>query len=322
LKQATPYGSGSSEWSYYDGVGRLFKWKATSGTVSYYLYSGSELLTERQGSYTANERLRLGGISQWIGYPSSGHDTLTYSYALYDPMGNVCVVTNYNATSVTNSDTAGEYGTGPTQPNEQNWQGGSGYQYRSGTGIYQVGARTYDPQSGRFLQEDPSMEGMGDYTYANNNPANFTDPTGLISIQQTPCLLWAGSKALAIGTTIGKMVNMILNIPALRAAFTDGAIMVGAGLTAPLGIPGAGAIIGGIVANAVITGAGKAVGTLITGALGRQFAAECTSSGGPSSPRYLPVPNVPYNGPIPNAPGSDPIGSPGQASVGGVILGV
>jgi RHS repeat-associated protein len=154
-------------------------------------------LTERQGSYTANERLRLGGISQWIGYPSSGHGTGTYSYAMYDPMGNVCGVTNYNATAVTNFDTAGEYGTEPTQSGELNWQGGSGYQYRSGTGIYQVGARTYDPKSGRFLQQDPLSFGMGDYTYANNNPANFTDPTGLWSWSDfklpktSTLLLWA-----------------------------------------------------------------------------------------------------------------------------------
>ena len=43
-------------------------------------------------------------------------------------------------------------------------------------------ARWYDPESGRFLSEDPIGFEGGDtnlYVYTKNNPVNLTDPTGL-----------------------------------------------------------------------------------------------------------------------------------------------
>ncbi|WP_436495337.1 RHS repeat-associated core domain-containing protein [Actinokineospora sp. HUAS TT18] len=52
------------------------------------------------------------------------------------------------------------------------------------TGLTSVGAREYDPKTGRFASVDPVMD-TGDpqqinaYSYSNNNPATFSDPTGL-----------------------------------------------------------------------------------------------------------------------------------------------
>ena len=49
--------------------------------------------------------------------------------------------------------------------------------------VYMNG-RVYDPQLGRFLSADPfvqfalSSQGYNRYTYANNNPLSFTDPSG------------------------------------------------------------------------------------------------------------------------------------------------
>ncbi|WP_130800342.1 RHS repeat-associated core domain-containing protein, partial [Streptomyces otsuchiensis] len=52
------------------------------------------------------------------------------------------------------------------------------------TGLYNIGAREYDPALGRFISLDPIMDltdpqQIHGYTYANNNPLAFTDPTGL-----------------------------------------------------------------------------------------------------------------------------------------------
>jgi len=41
-------------------------------------------------------------------------------------------------------------------------------------------ARSYDPLSGRFTQEDPAKDGNNWYGYANNNPVRFKDPSGLV----------------------------------------------------------------------------------------------------------------------------------------------
>lgn len=45
------------------------------------------------------------------------------------------------------------------------------------TGLIHLGARDYDPQTGRFLQEDPEWD-SNLYVYGLNNPNTFTDSTG------------------------------------------------------------------------------------------------------------------------------------------------
>ncbi|WP_405393599.1 RHS repeat-associated core domain-containing protein [Microbispora hainanensis] len=51
------------------------------------------------------------------------------------------------------------------------------------TGLTYVGARMYDPVVGRFLSVDPVLstdqaQSLNGYSYGNNNPATFSDPTG------------------------------------------------------------------------------------------------------------------------------------------------
>ncbi|MEM8960296.1 MAG: RHS repeat-associated core domain-containing protein [Acidobacteriota bacterium] len=56
------------------------------------------------------------------------------------------------------------------------------------TGLYHMGARDYDPATGRFLSRDPlgprfnEPESTNPYLFANANPRLFSDPTGLFSI--------------------------------------------------------------------------------------------------------------------------------------------
>ena len=52
------------------------------------------------------------------------------------------------------------------------------------SGTYYLGSRHYDPNTGRFLQQDtfkgeaysPWTQNL--YTYTSNNPVNYVDPTG------------------------------------------------------------------------------------------------------------------------------------------------
>ena len=59
--------------------------------------------------------------------------------------------------------------------------GFAGYRYDPESGTYFVRARSYNPRTARFLQTDPIRQdgGLNLYTYANNDPINLTDPSGL-----------------------------------------------------------------------------------------------------------------------------------------------
>ncbi len=53
------------------------------------------------------------------------------------------------------------------------------------TALVDMGARQYDALTGQFLSVDPIVEGTSaqqaqGYTYANNNPVTFADPSGLL----------------------------------------------------------------------------------------------------------------------------------------------
>ncbi|MFD4034318.1 polymorphic toxin-type HINT domain-containing protein [Streptomyces sp. NPDC058637] len=69
----------------------------------------------------------------------------------------------------------------------ENWPSTKGFvggTTDTSTGLTHLGAREYDPATGRFISVDPIMD-LADpqqihgYTYANNAPATLSDPTGL-----------------------------------------------------------------------------------------------------------------------------------------------
>jgi RHS repeat-associated protein len=65
------------------------------------------------------------------------------------------------------------------------WQGpfqyGGAFGYHTDTdyGLKHLGARYYDPTTGRFLSRDPIQDGRNWYAYCNGSPIGYADPTGL-----------------------------------------------------------------------------------------------------------------------------------------------
>lgn len=55
-------------------------------------------------------------------------------------------------------------------------------------------ARFYEPWTGRFLSEDPALDGINWYSYANNAPTHFSDIHGTSGIEA----LWAAALAFAV----------------------------------------------------------------------------------------------------------------------------
>ncbi|MBT2480362.1 RHS repeat-associated core domain-containing protein [Streptomyces sp. ISL-94] len=66
-------------------------------------------------------------------------------------------------------------------PGKKNFVGG---ELDESTGLVHLGAREYDPSTGRFLSVDPVVDfnepkQQNPYVYANNSPVTFSDPSGL-----------------------------------------------------------------------------------------------------------------------------------------------
>ncbi|MCW3841603.1 RHS repeat-associated core domain-containing protein [Micromonospora yasonensis] len=69
----------------------------------------------------------------------------------------------------------------PSWPDEKGFVGGT---VDAGTGLTHLGAREYDPNTGRFISVDPVVDPtdpqqLNAYAYANNSPVTMTDPDGL-----------------------------------------------------------------------------------------------------------------------------------------------
>jgi len=58
------------------------------------------------------------------------------------------------------------------------WQYAGSY-HDAATGLDKMGARYYNPSTGRFTQPDPSHQEQNNYTYAGDDPIDNTDPRGL-----------------------------------------------------------------------------------------------------------------------------------------------
>ena len=161
----------------YDGTGLMVKrsvgeaseyltWDRTSGLPllladgeNSYIYGPGRLAIEQisEGAATFYHHDQLGSTRMLTN--TSGEATATFSYSAYgQPAGST-------GTQTTPLGYAGQL------TNEQ-------------SGLIYIRARFYDPVTGQFLTRDPLVAITGaPYGYAETNPLNFTDPTGL-----GPCL--------------------------------------------------------------------------------------------------------------------------------------
>ena len=125
----------------------------------------------------------------------------------------------------------------------------TGQEFDGSTGLYYFGARTYDPEIGRFLQVDPVVQdpsfsqSFNGYAYVSNNPLGGTDPSGMF---MDPALEITGS-----------ILSMLITLPWAELT-VQGAPVEMQGPTAGVVMPGM-LDSGGGPANAVTGPAGEAV---------------------------------------------------------------
>uniref|UniRef100_UPI003F576B8D ricin-type beta-trefoil lectin domain protein n=1 Tax=Peterkaempfera podocarpi TaxID=3232308 RepID=UPI003F576B8D len=189
---ATPSGTTTNTSKYlYDADGNLLEQTSTVGTTDktriLYLFGGAEQITLNVAAKTwTGLRNYTGPDGTVITRSSSG--TVTYQVANAQGTATTAIDASTLAVTRRSYDPWGNpRGAKPSTwiaPDENH--GFLGQPTDTTTGLNLLGARNYDPTLGRFLTPDPLFEAgdpnqMGGYTYAADNPATGSDPTGLWS---------------------------------------------------------------------------------------------------------------------------------------------
>ncbi|MFJ8938802.1 RHS repeat-associated core domain-containing protein [Streptomyces sp. NPDC102365] len=281
-QQITAKNGSSTDWSY-DAIGNetaaasTLEGTRTGETWSDYsqltsITVGGTTHTAQYGSTDQSERIRLGqtyfhngplGLSATsaagvdTGFNREPGGTLNsmttggkaYFY-LTDALGSVVVLADEAGTK-TNTYTYSPRGVTratatETVPQPYRFAGG----YQDVTGLYHFAARYYDPNIGRFTSPDPSGQEQNPYLYAEGDPVNRIDPSGLFSLGD------------AIGLTLGTAVTV-------AATVVTGNPWVGGAI---------GGCVGGAVGQSIAGGDAKAIG--IGCAAGAAFGAVSGGAGG------------------------------------------
>ena len=127
----------------------------------------------------------------------------------------------------------------------------AGREYDEYTGLYYNRARWYDPESGRFLSEDPLGFAGSDlnlYRYVGNSPINATDPSGCVA-----------------NVVVGAGIGGVLGAGAYLYQYATGSVEEFS--WTDLGIYTAGGMAAGAVAGATF-GLSLAAGGTVAGAFG------------------------------------------------------
>jgi RHS repeat-associated protein len=138
-------------------------------------------------------------------------------YYLTDGLGSVVALTDASG-AVVNSyayDPFGVHLDVPTEqvPNPWRFVGTHNYHFDSETGLYKVGIRYYEPETGRWTQEDPVHDPLDSnswnpYIYVGDDPINLADSTGaflpfIAAVAVTTGLRLAGPRvAIVIGSRL------------------------------------------------------------------------------------------------------------------------
>ncbi|WP_319345026.1 polymorphic toxin-type HINT domain-containing protein [Streptomyces sp. NY05-11A] len=162
----------------YDADGNRLIGRTPTGTT---LYLGATEITLAKGATTAKgtRYFDLGG-----GHQAVQADDGTVSFTLADHHGTAQLSVNADTQALSQRRTLPFGGT--RGADSSTWTGAKGFvggTLDASTGLTHLGAREYDPATGRFLSVDPVFtatdpQQMNGYSYANNNPLTYSDPAG------------------------------------------------------------------------------------------------------------------------------------------------
>ncbi|EST28814.1 RHS repeat-associated core domain-containing protein [Streptomyces niveus] len=172
--QLSALGGGAGAEFGYDPLG-IRSTKKLGDTTQKYLTDGSNPLVEQSGSGETSATVAMSGLDEYLTRTENG---ATQVY-LTDALGTVVGLANADGTVAT-SYTYDPYG----QPTASGAASTDPYTFTGresdGTGLLYYRNRYYDPESGRFISQDPIgyAGGTNLYEYALSSPTTYTDPTG------------------------------------------------------------------------------------------------------------------------------------------------
>ncbi len=163
---------------YYDSNGARVR-TVEGSTTTDYVYRSHEQLYEKSGS-TNTDYVYVGG--RLVAKLQSHSGGAYHKYYISDALGSMWFV--YNGTTQTYAvQTYKPFGIpyGETGADKVKF---AGEMQDSQTGLYYLYKRYFEPQTGRFLSQDPLLGDLATpqtlhrFVYCSNNPLRFTDPTG------------------------------------------------------------------------------------------------------------------------------------------------
>lgn len=160
------------------------KWRGDVNGMSvdrYYVWDGDQLLAELDGSMNrVGEYVYAPGVDQPFAFVFGQTAATAIRYYEQDQLGNVAG--HFEGTSVNQSDDYDAWGVpsiGISGDSRLTWKGLSWE--GDVVSLYYARNRWYDPESGRFVSEDPlGVQGsLNQYAFVGDDPINGFDPAGL-----------------------------------------------------------------------------------------------------------------------------------------------
>ena len=194
-------------------VARRFGKVVDGGTTTQFVYDGSDLIAEYDGSGTLQRQYvhGPGEDEPLVWYEGSG--TGTKKYMIADEQGSITAVADSTGALIAKR-TYDEYGK-PTDTNTPGRFGFTGQAYISEIGLYNYKARLYSPVLGRFMSPDPIGydDGFNIYQYVHGDPINLRDPKGLIGEDITTPIIPGYTANEAFGDVLAEGCATVLASP-------------------------------------------------------------------------------------------------------------